>query len=58
VTFAEDLVRLIEEPLAVAQRLAQCREAAAALSPERFDEAFDRRHRLMLERAAKQRLFA
>ena len=50
--FAAELRRLLEDPAAAQQRLVLCRQAAADLSPERFDEAFDKRHRTMLEGAA------
>lgn len=46
--FAADLRSLIEDPAAARERLALCREAAKALAPERFDEAFEQRHRAML----------
>ncbi len=46
--FAEDLRSLIEDPGAARQRLELCREAARALAPERFDAAFDARHRALL----------
>jgi glycosyltransferase involved in cell wall biosynthesis len=49
-SFAEELKRLIEDPVAAQQRLAVCRRAADYLSPERFDEEFDKRHWAMLER--------
>ena len=46
--FAADLRSLIEDPAAARERLAMCREAAKALARERFDEAFEQRHRAML----------
>ena len=46
--FAADLRSLIEDPAVALERLQLCREAAKALAPERFDEAFERRHRTML----------
>jgi glycosyltransferase involved in cell wall biosynthesis len=52
-TFAADLRSLIEDPAAARARLELCREAAAALAPERFDAAFDRRHRAMLAAQGK-----
>ena len=45
---AADLRSLIEDPAVAGGRLELCREAAKALAPERFDEAFERRHRAML----------
>jgi hypothetical protein len=46
--FAADLRCLIEDPAAARERLEMCREAAETLAPERFDEAFEQRHRAML----------
>jgi hypothetical protein len=51
--FADDLRSLIEDPAAARARLELCREAAAALAPERFDAAFDERHRAMLASKGK-----
>jgi hypothetical protein len=46
--FAADLKSLIEDPAAACRRQELCREAAGMLAPERFDEAFEQRHRAML----------
>lgn len=46
--FAADLTSLVEDAAAALGRLELCREAAGMLAPERFDEAFERRHRAML----------
>jgi hypothetical protein len=46
--FAADLTSLVEDPAAAQARLDLCREAAGMLAPERFDEAFEQRHRAML----------
>jgi hypothetical protein len=55
VAFAEDLRSLIEDPGAARRRLELCREAARALAPEKFDAAFDARHRALLAAACQKR---
>jgi hypothetical protein len=52
--FAAELQRLLQDPAAAQQRMAACRQAAAYLSPERFEAAFDKRHQAMLEGAAER----
>jgi hypothetical protein len=51
--FAADLRALLEDPAAARARLELCRAAAGALAPERFDAAFDARHRALLASRGK-----
>jgi len=52
--FASDLRSLVADPAAAQGRLALCRMAAKELAPERFDDAFDRRHCAMLAAAGRR----